>query len=119
MRKFLHVPLMLISAPQLASSGCNDPSRVMPVTRNGLPSTPSNSKHVLPDLLLSTVMIVLSIPAPRMVMAFTLGEWPVCQPLFDQTAVPAGSWTMSPSLAASIAFPTASGVKSAAVRVSA
>ena len=37
----------------------------------------------------------------------------------DQTALPAGSWTMSPSSAASIAFPTASGVKAAAVRVSA
>ncbi len=91
----------------------------MPVTRNGLPSTPSNSKHVLPDRLLSMVMIVWSIPAPWMVMAFTLGEWPECQPFFDQMAVPAGSWTMSPSLAASIAFPTASGVKSAALRVSA
>src|SRR5512139_1691657 len=54
-----------------------------------------------------------------MMIAFTLGEWPVFQLLLDQTTVPAGSWTVSPSLAASIAAPTASGVKAAAVRVSA
>ena len=63
-------------------------------------------------------MIVLSIPAPRMVIALILAQWPVFHPLVH-TAVPAGSWTMSPSLAASIASQTASGVKAAAVRVSA
>ncbi len=118
MRKFLQVPPMYISAPQLASLGCNDPSRVMPVTRNGLPSAPSRLNDVVPDWLLSMVMIVWSMPAPWMVMAFTLGEWPLFHAFFDQTAVPAGSCTVSPSWAASIAFPTASGVKSAAVRVS-
>src|SRR6516225_4455195 len=63
-------------------------------------------------------MIVLSIPAPWMVMALILAPRPVFHP-FDQSAVPAGSWTVSPSLAASIASHTASGVKSVAVRVSA
>jgi hypothetical protein len=41
------------------------------------------------------------------------------QLFFDQIAVPAGSITVSPSLAPSIAAPTTSGVKAAAVRVSA
>ena len=63
-------------------------------------------------------MTVLSIPAPWMVMAFILAPWPVFHP-FVHTAVPAGSCTVSPSLAASIASQTASGVKLAAVRVSA
>ena len=57
-------------------------------------------------------------PAPWMVTAFTLGEWPLFHAFFDQMAVPAGSCTVSPSWAVLIAFPTASGVKSAAVRVS-
>ena len=51
-------------------------------------------------------------------MAFILAPWPVFQP-FVQTAVPSGSCTVSPSLAALIASQTASGVKAAAVRVSA
>ena len=51
-------------------------------------------------------------------MAFTLGEWPLFHAFFDQMAVPAGSCTVSPSWAVLIAFPMASGVKSAAVRVS-
>ena len=63
-------------------------------------------------------MTVLSIPAPWTVMAFILAQWPVFHP-FVHTAVPAGSCTVSPSLAASIASQTASGVKLAAVRVSA
>ena len=63
-------------------------------------------------------MIVLSIPAPWMVMAFILAQCPVFHPFFH-TAVPSGSCTVSPSLAASIASQTASGVKAAAVRVSA
>ena len=63
-------------------------------------------------------MTVLSIPAPWMVMAFILAPWPVFHPLVH-TAVPAGSWTVSPSLAALIASQTASGVNAAAVRVSA
>ena len=89
------------------------------MTRNGFPSTPSNTKGLSAGpCSYPSRMIVLSIPAPWMVMAFILAQWPVFHP-FVQTAVPAGSWTVSPSLAASIASQTASGVKAAAVRVSA
>jgi hypothetical protein len=61
---------------------------------------------------------VLSIPAPWRVMAFMLAPRLEFHP-FVHTAVPAGSWTVSPSLAASIDSQTAPGVKAAAVRVSA
>jgi hypothetical protein len=40
---------------------------------NGLPSVPSKLNDVLPFWLVSTVMIVRSIPAPWMMIAFTLG----------------------------------------------
>ncbi len=53
-----------------------------------------------------------------MVIAFIFAQCPVFHPLFH-TAVPAGSWTMSPSLAALIASQTASGVNPATMRVSA
>src|SRR5262249_20509846 len=67
-----------------------------------------------PLVLVSSMMLVLSIPAPAMVIAFIGRYAPKFHP-FDQTDVPSGSCTVSPSCAARIASSTPSGVKSLAV----
>src|SRR5208282_4950779 len=118
-RKFLQFPLIATSPFHVPALANPVPSKVIPVIRKGFPSTPLITNDLSPGAVVVSVrMIVLSIPAPRTVIAFILAQWPAFHP-FVHTAVPAGSCTVSPALAASIASQTASGVKLAAVRVSA
>jgi hypothetical protein len=47
MRNFLHVPPTEMNPPHKPAWGQPAPSKVMPVIRNGLPSTPCNSKGTM------------------------------------------------------------------------